>query len=469
MSFLFRRLLGFIMTLLCVVLVAFTLFQHLTGDPVERLTNTNTRFSNWGEKCAADRDYQNQANLIHSNLPVFYLGLQTSAYPDTLYNIVRKDERAMLQQLIATHGNWQLIQPYFQTLKRLQYLSYHLPEDSLATAVNIFRSNISQLLIQQDETAIRFTLSQIKVQTDTTWVWKSTLGSTPKTLVAQLNEISEHPTQNKHYWPQFTWNGTQNQFHAYISGLLKGNFGISYMTDHANVGDKILKALPWTLTLSILSLMFIFAISIPLGVWAARRKGSGWDRFMMIVTLGIGAVPLFWLGTMAILLLSSSPYGLGIFAGTNISDTYGANDVWWEKILQGAAHLILPIICIVIHGLSMILRQVRSGTLTVLREDYIRTAQAKGLSSKTVLWRHAFRNSLLPIISTFASAFPGLFAGNLITEYVFNIPGMGRLLAESVGNQDTPVVLGILIVGSCWALLGTTLADFMYRWADPRV
>jgi peptide/nickel transport system permease protein len=185
--------------------------------------------------------------------------------------------------------------------------------------------------------------------------------------------------------------------------------------------------------------------------------------------MSINAVPLFWLGTLAILFLSTSRYGLGWFVSTNTGDSIGANDAWWQQMIQGSAHLILPIICMVLHGLAFVVRQTRNTTLATLNEDYIRTAKAKGLSAQSILWKHAFRNSLFPIISTFITALPGLFAGSLILENVFNIPGMGKLLGDSVLKQDIPTVMGILIVGTFWVLIGSTIGEFLYRWADPRI
>ena len=469
MYFLIRRISGLMFTLLCVVLCAFALFQCMTSDPVERLTSANQSPHNWLEKCTADKDYQTQSELIRRNLPIFYVGLHTVAYPDTLFRIVRKDERDMLSALISQYGNWTQISAYRQALRSLQYALFQLPQDSVSTNQNIMKSAVAQLLIQSNAQAIEYQCSQLTRITHKDSSLNNQTRLCSAAVTQQWQTVKINTTVSLHFVPRLCWYGTQNQFHQYIYAVFCGNLGFSYTATRELVSEKIGKAMPWTLCLNLVSIVLIYLIAIPLGVWSAKHNGKWQDRIIFFFTIGINSVPLFWLGTLSILLVGTSRYGLGWFVGTNITDTFSASAQWWQKIVQGAAHLLLPLICVVVHGLAYIVRQARNSTSQVLQEDYIRTARAKGLSERNILWQHAFRNSLFPIIATFIGTFPSLFTGSLLIENVFNIPGMGKLLGDAVWQQDTPVILGILILGSFWTLLGSTMGEIIYKWADPRV
>jgi peptide/nickel transport system permease protein len=454
--------------MLSVIFLAFMLFQCMSGDPVNYFLTDKTPH-NWSEKMELDKEYLTQSTLIHSNLPIFYVGIQTGAYPDTLYRVLRKDQRTMLENLIARYGNWNHISVYHQDLLSLEKAAFLMAQDSATTDQNRLKSVVNQLLIQDNNANIAFQCSQLQALESTNIQWpKSVLLLTQK-VIQDWESVKQNPSLSNHFWPKINFYGFQNQFHHYITSICKGDFGISYINVRDSVSSKLLKALPWTLFMSISSLFLIYLLSIPLGVWSAKYQGKWQDKLILFFTLSINSVPLFWLGTLAILFLSTTRYGLGWFVGTNTSDSIVPNDAWWQQMIQGAAHLVLPICCMVVHGLAYVVRQTRNTTLATLKEDYIRTANAKGLSSKAILWEHAFRNSLFPIISTFIAALPGLFAGSLILENVFNIPGMGKLLGDSVLKQDIPTVMGILVVGTFWVLIGSTLGEMLYRWADPRI
>jgi len=154
------------------------------------------------------------------------------------------------------------------------------------------------------------------------------------------------------------------------------------------------------------------------------------------------------------------PYGLG-----KIGDEFGT----WEKVLDRTYHFILPIICLTIGTFAYISRQMRGSMLSVIRQDYIRTAFAKGLSPRKVYWKHAFRNSLLPIITMFSGLLPAMIGGAVIVEYMFNIPGMGRVSYDAVVQRDYPVLFTILMFSAILTMLGNLLADILYSVVDPRI
>lgn len=228
----------------------------------------------------------------------------------------------------------------------------------------------------------------------------------------------------------------------------------------------IQEALPITLMINILGLAITLLLAIPLGIIAAR-KHLGWqDRSITLFNFIGFSIPGFWLSLLLM-------YWLGVvnnwfpISGLH-SLNYESLDTW-GKIKDSLSHLFLPVVIPSITGLAGITLFVKNGMLDVLHQDYITTARAKGLAENKVVYKHALRNALLPLITIIGLSIPGLIGGSVIAETIFAIPGMGKLFYDAVLMRDFPVVMGILTIGSALTLLGNLLADVMYAWADPRV
>ncbi|HQS38066.1 MAG: diguanylate cyclase [Methylotenera sp. 24-45-7] len=228
----------------------------------------------------------------------------------------------------------------------------------------------------------------------------------------------------------------------------------------------IQEALPITLMINILGLAITLILSIPLGIIAAR-KYLGWqDRSITLFNFIGFSIPGFWLSLLLM-------YWLGVvnnwfpISGLH-SLNYESLDTW-GKIKDSLSHLFLPVIIPSITGLAGITLFVKNGMLDVLHQDYITTARAKGLAENKIIYKHALRNALLPLITIVGLSIPGLIGGSVIAETIFAIPGMGKLFYDAVLMRDFPVVMGILTIGSALTLIGNLIADVMYAWADPRV
>jgi peptide/nickel transport system permease protein len=228
----------------------------------------------------------------------------------------------------------------------------------------------------------------------------------------------------------------------------------------------IQEALPITLMINILDLAITLILSIPLGIIAAR-KYLGWqDRSITLINFIGFSIPGFWLSLLLM-------YWLGVvnnwfpISGLH-SLNYESLDTW-GKIKDSLSHLFLPVIIPSITGLAGITLFVKNGMLDVLHQDYITTARAKGLAENKIIYKHALRNALLPLITIVGLSIPGLIGGSVIAETIFAIPGMGKLFYDAVLMRDFPVVMGILTIGSALTLIGNLIADVMYAWADPRV
>ncbi len=228
----------------------------------------------------------------------------------------------------------------------------------------------------------------------------------------------------------------------------------------------IQEALPITLMINLLGLGITLILAIPLGVIAAR-KYQGWqDRSITLFNFIGFSIPGFWLSLLLM-------YWLGVVnQWFPISGLHSLNYESLDtsgKMKDTISHLFLPVVIPSITGLAGITLFVKNGMLDVLHQDYITTARAKGLNEREVIYTHALRNALLPLITIIGLSIPGLIGGSVIAETIFAIPGMGKLFYDAVLMRDFPVVMGILTIGSALTLLGNLLADIMYAWADPRV
>ena len=228
----------------------------------------------------------------------------------------------------------------------------------------------------------------------------------------------------------------------------------------------IQEALPITLMINILGLIITLTLAIPLGILAARKYTLWQDKSITLLNFIGFSIPGFWLSLLLMYWLGVMNNWLPISGLHSIN--YDSLDTW-SKIKDSISHLILPVIIPSVTGLAGITLFVKNGMLDVFHQDYITTARAKGLSEHKVVYTHALRNALLPLITIIGLSIPGLIGGSVIAETIFAIPGMGKLFFDSVLMRDFPVIMGILTIGSALTLVGNLLADLAYAWADPRV
>ena len=256
------------------------------------------------------------------------------------------------------------------------------------------------------------------------------------------------------------------QYIRWVGKLAVLDLGVSFSTDRRPVADKILERLPITILLNVLSLLLILVVAIPLGVLSAVRQDSLFDRVAGVVVFIGFAVPTFWLALLLMILFGVHLGWLPISGIRSLNSEYlPPGMALWDLI----RHLILPVLLAAFGGLAGLSRYMRANMLEVIRQDYILTARAKGLSERVVIYRHALRNALLPVITILGLSVPGLVGGSVIFETIFAIPGMGQLFYMAVMARDYPVVMGILFIGAVLTLFGNLIADVSYALADPRI
>ena len=256
------------------------------------------------------------------------------------------------------------------------------------------------------------------------------------------------------------------QYGKWLGRLGRLDFGTSFSQDRRPVLQKIVERMPITILINVLSIGVILAISLPLGILSATRRNSGFDRATTVLVFLGFATPSFWL---ALLLMDGLGVRLGLFPIAGLKSIGYEYLSWSRQLWDLVHHLILPVFVSAFGGLAGFSRYMRSNMLEVIRQDYILTARAKGLSERAVIYRHALRNALLPVITILGLSVPGLIGGSVIFETIFAIPGMGKLFYDGVMMRDYPLIMGILVIGAVLTLVGNLLADLCYALADPRI
>jgi peptide/nickel transport system permease protein len=249
-----------------------------------------------------------------------------------------------------------------------------------------------------------------------------------------------------------------DQYFLWLGHLVRGNLGFSWTLDQS-VASLLGQRLPKTIILVGLSTVFALIVAVPVGLWQAVRRNKLVDYGFTAFSFFFYAAPTFFVGTVLILVFSVKLHMFGAEGpqGGTLSDLTD----WRDQTL--------PMLTLALVTIALFSRYMRSSVLDNITEDYVRTARAKGASNRRVLWRHVMRNSLIPIATLLGLSLPGILAGALITESVFNYPGMGYLFFQSAQRQDYPVLLGFIIVVAVATVVGSLLADIAYAVLDPRV
>ena len=254
------------------------------------------------------------------------------------------------------------------------------------------------------------------------------------------------------------------QLAVYLSKVAQGDLGFSYYFN-LPVIDMIAERVPATLLLVVSAVLLAFVFGTTLGVLSARKPNGVLSQFITVLSLVGFAAPIFWVGIMLVILFASVWPILPV-AGMRAIDSGGGG---WADVLDVAQHLVLPTFTLSLVYLAQYSRLARSSMLDVLGSDFIRTARAKGLAERVVLYKHALRNALLPVVTVLGLQFGNVLAGAILVETVFNWPGLGRLAFESVLRRDYPTILGVLLFSSIVVVVMNQFTDLCYSLIDPRI
>lgn len=297
--------------------------------------------------------------------------------------------------------------------------------------------------------------------------------SSPQEWERALGHWHEWWFQNSRDYHVFKWSDralacvTQTQYAKWLARIVTLSFGES-MRDGRPVAAKLADAFPVTASLALTALFLAYLFAIPLGVFSAVRRDTSLDRTVTVFLFVLYSLPEFWVASMLILLFG----GVGVW---DVFPFYGLASrgaealTFWPRWLDRFQHMVLPVFCLTYASLAVISRYQRTGMLDVIRQDFIRTARAKGLSEGTVILKHALRNSLIPVVTLLGIQIPVVLGGAIIIERIFTIPGMGSLTFEAIWYRDYPVIMGVTTVAAVLTMTSVLLADVLYSLIDPRI
>jgi peptide/nickel transport system permease protein len=270
-----------------------------------------------------------------------------------------------------------------------------------------------------------------------------------------------HPDNRYHRW--LVGDGENSR------GIVRGDWGLSYAAREP-VAKIIGERMFWSVLLAVISIALAYLISIPLGVRMASKPGRFFDRGASALLFILFSMPVFWTATL-LLMMFSNPDALQWFpvSGVKPPQGYPAGASLWARIGTSLPFLVPPVACYTYGAVAFLSRTMRASMLDVLGRPFIRTARAKGLSPGQVLYRHALRNALLPMITVFAGVFPLAISGSVVIESIFSIPGMGLETFQAVRNLDYPVITAVFTLTGLLTLTGYLLSDLMYAAVDPRI
>jgi peptide/nickel transport system permease protein len=468
-QYVLKRLLLFVPTLIAVSMVAFGLSKLAPGDPVLDYLHNDpfATISTPADLLNAEKAYRLGAGILRLDKPAFYFSVTPSAYPDTLHRVVIKDRRETLEKLIGQYGNWEQVESYYRSVRALELKALALPDTLSRQGKVAFKRALGELYVAHKNGTITARLNDLQSALETNPPLATVLGSDFDVLKKQYETLTQEASPTKLLMPAFYWHGLDNQYHTWLANFLQGDFGISVF-ERRPAAEKVKPALFWTVAINAGAILLAYLLAIPLGVWSAARRGSRFDRGVSLGLFMLYSLPAFWVGTMMLIFFTTREYGMNIFPGPGLGNI-PSQAPWWKQLWLASPHLMLPVVCVAYPALAFISRQVRGSMASALAQDYVRTARAKGLPERTVIRKHAFRNSLFPLITMFASVLPGAIAGSVAIEVIFNIPGMGWLTLNAIYQKDWTIVFTVLMLGSGLTMAGMLLADLLYAWVDPRV
>lgn len=451
-AYILKRLIFAVPVLFVLALLSFVLMVHTPGDPVLRaLAQEGVRQGDNAQMNAIT--YARKRKELGLDKPLFWFSLQSAADADSLFALNSADERNFVRSLSLWSGNPEGAKAAFRNLHITEAKIRAISSPALRLKQQTFLLHWKRLPPDQMAAALALAAHDADISV----------------LAQTLSLPDVHPNANLlRYLPVIQWYGADNLFHQWMLRIFKGDWGHSYQ-DGRPVTQVISEALKWTVILNVLSLLLAYGISIPAGIYAARYHERTGERLLTGIWFVLYALPGFWAATLLILFLGSGEY-LSIFPSGGLRDIEAGPDwPWYKNLADLAHHLVLPTFTYTYTAIAYISGHVKNGVMNQMRSDYVRTARAKGLTEPQVVWKHAFRNALMPLITLIGQVFPALVSGSLILETVFSLPGMGLLTWQAIGARDYPIVIAVFMMSGVLTLAGMLTADLLYTVADPRI
>jgi len=453
------RILFFIPALFVITLLAFVINVNAPGDPADRLAGSFTHGGSRDD--AAQRAYWHRK--LGLDLPVFYVSMQALAMPPDLDSRVRYNRREAARRLIRLCGNAPAVIRFHDRIASAEAALVAHPfmgTEKVAAALTTLGRAYGAEAVRRHLEALHGADQSDMCYTAILQAWEAIENGTTR-WKNFVPVIRFHPMNQYHRW--LFGDGTTSR------GILRGDFGLSYATREP-VGRIIGSRMGWSVLLAFFSILLAYLVSIPMGVRAATHRGGLFDRVSAVLLFIFFSMPVFWAGTMLLMTFANPdvlqwlPVG-GVRPPQGFPE--GASAL--ERMRITLPYLVMPVICYSYGVVAFLSRTLRASMLDVLAQPFIRVARAKGLSQRQVVYGHALRNALLPLITVFANVFPLAIGGSVIIETIFSIPGMGYEAYQAVLNLDYPMITAVFTLTGLVTLTGYLLSDVLYAVADPRI
>lgn len=424
LRYIVKRVIFFLPTLVLVSLIVFFCKNGVVGDETASLLRLEGVESDMEDY---DRLYESKYIAQGKELPAFYFSLRPNYIKTPINTVTNTDERSFVKYLVK--------QRYPST-----------EAISLASALGA-KEKYQQLLFSED---LDYILQSTNDDADIT------------SLIQKMND-----ERSQYHYPSIYWNGRSNQYHRWITDFLSGSKSVS-LIDGQRVSSKVYVALRWTLILLLANIFFTLLIAIPYGLYTGMKSDQRFDIWSGNILFAIFSMPSFWLATVLILFFASNEYGMKIFPSVGRWYTSGATS-FWEVIQQKWTLFILPLLVLVVKDVAYLGRLIRDTVVAEKNKQYVTTAKAKGSSEARVVRHHIFRNAMNPAITLIVGAVPSALGGTLLMEVIFNIPGMGRLLMNSIRQADWPVVFPILLFTAFVTVIFYLIGDVLKAMLNPKI
>lgn len=448
LSFVLKRLLLIIPSLLVVVFLAFLLGEAAPGDAAEAMLSLQGISS---DSRNAKDEYVRNYKQLGLDKPGFYFSVTPNYYPENLNHIAEKQDRQLITALLNQRIPFSTISDYMTER-----------EGCIATLNNTHSTDADNLMLRRLLLASHpDTLKKLQQQLKTQAV--TICQNTASKIDLMLKK------QQAWFYPVFHWHGLSNRFHHRLQHLFRGDMGTS-LRDGLPVFQKIAKAFSWTLVLAVGNLFFSFLIAVPSGLLAGFYHKSLWVPLSNVLWLILYSMPVFWLASLLIIYCTTDAFSPWLHWFALPGAWYiPPGESFFESLSRVAGQLVLPIICLMANDIAFLARLVRNQTFSVKSKPFFLTALASGQTDFTLIRYHILPLVLTPVITQLAGRIPSTLAGALLVEVIFGIPGMGRLIFQSIEGADWPVVSGIVVIISLLTMISMLLADILYTLSNPKV
>ncbi len=464
-----KRLIFFVPICLLLIACTFLLTRSVPGDALDQMLMRSEGVS------VSSADYQNRKEKLAQRLgldkPLFYFSITTLAEANAYRYFNEPKEKNAFYQLLNTYGDYKNVCSYYDAIKNVE-AGLMLVKDQVAyrTEINEVLTQLRALKIETNETNIQQQLQLMSVELKTLSAFSA--------LPVYINDKFSLLLQNKKGWrryvPVINVN-SNNQFHSWFfgdennRGMVSGNLGTSYYTGKPVI--TILKERTgWSLLLTLTSVLFAYALSVPLAAWLVYKNKKGLNSFFDLVVSVFYATPVYLLG-VALLFILSNPDVLNVLPSSGVKPLGGflPGTSFADKMGITILHLFIPLICYTYATFAFLLRTTKSLLNGQLKAGYVKTAYAKGLHPRTIVFKHALKNAVLPLAAVFTNVFPAILGGSVIIETLFSIPGIGLETFNAAVSRNYPVIAAVFMLTGILTLIGFILSDFITSQLDPRI